>query len=151
MSRRVELGAHVLRRRDFPSTEDWARDRSRIQGLQSELYTYVGRFSADELSERLEVSNSPWEGTGDAVERVLQLIEAGWVSVESRPCFAGWAGQAVGVVDEAVDLSDLIPPEPLPAVEAAPMHVATDSVTAAQVLTLLAAAKTGSPFCEICA
>lgn len=147
MSRRVELDFHVLRQRDSPSCEHWRSAEHSVAWLQSQLDEYVERHSAEALFDSLVKGLDGWGRPHDVVVRVRELIEVGWIDVQPRSFSASAAGQTSSVLEEAVSISELVPEEEPSAVDP---EGPADPVAANQVATLLAAARSGTPFCEVC-
>ena len=143
----VALDFVVLRRAtsvcSMPTRTPWSSVRS--QGLRAELR----RFIEDRGPHPLEdLVGSPWAtpSTNELIERVCTLVDDGIITTSPRPT-AAWSPAPT-----AIEPTPLVPDEAVgtgAAPEASPLAPETDT-TRAQVATLVAASKTGVPFCAVC-
>lgn len=153
MSGRVELDFHVLRRRDVPSSDSWGSLGPCTAWLQSQLHAFVQRHSADLLIDNLLGPSGAWGRPQHVVEHIRDLIESGWIEVAEYSPSRASDFHTPGVEEAAVELWELLPPEdstqfPEPTHEES--EYTADPATTAQISTLVAAAKSGTSFCEVC-
>lgn len=144
LSRTVELGLFVLRRVDH-CFGSWTPCPS---GLRGELRELLERRAID-----LDAIVDPpamVRTTEELVEHVIALVEAGRIEVGWRS-YGHCAMNSAPVQPQTIAANDGVHQAPAESpVEEPPEYAPETEVTLAQAETLRAAARLGTPFCEVC-